>query len=120
METQTSLPLGKYSHHSTGKLAYKLSKLGWSLFLIWVGIALLSGLGEGIGFLGAGIITLGVQGLRKYYGLKLERFWVAGGTLFVIGGLWKLFEIGKPMAPFILIIAGLALLASLLKERSSK
>ncbi|MFC1694280.1 hypothetical protein ACFL1R_12320 [Candidatus Latescibacterota bacterium] len=40
------------------ELARKLDAAGWGLFFIWIGIALLSNVGWGIGLLGMGIITL--------------------------------------------------------------
>jgi len=64
--------------------ARKLAAIGWGLFFIWVGVALFAHLGWGVGLLGVGIITLGVQATRKYFGLKLEGFWIAVGFLFVV------------------------------------
>jgi hypothetical protein len=56
------------------ELSHKLAVVGWSLFFIWIGIALLLKVDAGIGLLGIGIITLGMQTARKYYNLKLEGF----------------------------------------------
>jgi hypothetical protein len=92
------------------KLNHKLSAVGWSLFFIWIGIALLMKIDAGIGLLGVGIITLGMQGVRKYFSLKLEGFWVVVGLLFVIGGLWDVFEAKISLVPILLILGGLALL----------
>jgi len=94
------------------ELTGKLEAVGWGLFFIWMGVALFAHLGWGTGLLGVGIITLGVQAARKYFGLKLEGFWVAVGFLFVVGGVWKLFNIHLGLLPILCIVAGVALLGS--------
>lgn len=50
----------------------KLSTVGWALFFIWIGIAFLAEFSFGIGLLGVGIITLGVQVARRLMDLKFE------------------------------------------------
>lgn len=92
----------------------KLEAAGWGLFFVWVGIALLAHLGWGAGLLGVGIIVLGAQAARKYFDLKLEGFWVAVGFLFVVGGIWKLFNVQLGLLPILCIVAGVALLGSTL------
>ncbi len=70
-------------------LGKKLDTASWGLFFIWTGIALLADVGWGAGLLGVGIIILGTQVTRKYFGLKLEGFWVVMGFFFVWGGVWE-------------------------------
>ena len=101
----------------TSKLSHKLTAVGWGLFFIWVGIVLLMKINPGVGLLGVGVITLAMQVTRKYFNLKLERFWVVLGLLFVLGGLWNLFEATLPLVPILLIVAGLALLVSIIREK---
>jgi hypothetical protein len=48
------------------KLDRKLDAVGWGLFFIWMGIAILADLGWGVGFLGVGLIILGSLGAREY------------------------------------------------------
>jgi len=100
----------------THNLADKLPAVGWSLFFIWIGIALLIKLDAGVGLLGVGVIALAVQTVRKYLNLKLEGFWVVIGLLFVVGGLWELFEPNLPLVPILLIAAGSALLGSVIRR----
>jgi hypothetical protein len=95
-------------------LARKLDAAGWGLFFIWVGIAFLADLGVGAGLLGIGVITLGGQAARKYSNLKVEGFWAIAGLLFLVGGLWELFEAKLPLVPILLILAGVTLLISIL------
>jgi hypothetical protein len=83
---------------------------GWALFFIWVGIAWLVDVGVGVGLLGVAVITLGMQGLRKVYGVPVEGFWILVGFGFAIAGFWQWFAIETPLAPLILIAVGVALL----------
>lgn len=102
------------------ELAGKLGSVGWALFLIWIGIAFLANLGFGVGLLGVGVITLGVQAARRFCDLKLEGLWVVIGLLFVVGGLWKVFELRLPLAPVVLIVAGIVLLVSIFRGKHPK
>ena len=95
-------------------LAQKLDAAGWALFFIWIGIALLADVGWGIGLIGIGVITLAGQVARKYFGLKLEGFWIIVGLLFLLGGIWELFTPTIPLVPILLIVAGAVLLGSIL------
>jgi len=92
----------------------KLEAAGWGLFFMWIGVALFSHIGWGASLLGVGIITLGAQVARKYFALKLEGFWVAVGFLFVVGGVWKLFNVQLGLLPILCIVAGGALFVSTL------
>jgi hypothetical protein len=92
----------------------KLDAIGWGLFFIWVGIALLANLGWGIGLLGVGILILGGQMARKYMALRFETFWALVGALFVIGGVWELLSVRVSLIPILCIVAGVALLVSAL------
>lgn len=83
---------------------------GWALFFIWVGIAWLADISTGVGLLGVAVITLGMQGLRKIYGVPVEGFWILVGFGFAIAGLWQWFDIEMPLAPLVLIAVGVALL----------
>jgi hypothetical protein len=83
---------------------------GWALFFIWVGIAWLAEVGVEVGLLGVAVITLGMQGLRKIYGVPVEGFWILVGFGFAIAGVWQWFAIETPLAPLVLIAVGVALL----------
>lgn len=94
--------------------AHKLDVLAWSFFFIWIGVALLSKLGWGIGLLGVGVIILGKQVTRKYMALTFETFGLVCGVLFVLGGVWELLSVRISLVPVVCIAAGLALLLSAL------
>jgi len=92
----------------------KLDAAGWGLFFIWIGIALFAHVGWGTGLLGVGIIILGAQVTRKYFGLKLEGFGIVVGFFFLLGGIWELLNVELGLLPILCIIVGVALLASTL------
>jgi hypothetical protein len=48
------------------KLVGKLDALGWGLFFIWMGIAILADVGWGVGLIGIGLIILGGLAARQY------------------------------------------------------
>jgi len=113
------LPVGGEQSPTTAKShwAGKLDTIGWGLFFIWIGIAFLLDFGFGIGLMGIGVIALGVQIARTRHGLKGETFWIIIGILFVLGGLWQLFEPDLPLIPILLIVAGLIVLLSVMRKK---
>jgi len=96
-------------HHNRAR---KLDAVGWALFFIWVGVAWIANVGFGVGLLGVAMIILGMQAIRRFLGINLEFFWIVVGIGFGIGGLWQYLDIQTPLAPIVLIIAGIALLVS--------
>jgi hypothetical protein len=99
--------------------AHKLDAVAWGLFFLWIGIALLANLSWGIGLLGVGVLILGMQTARKYMALPLEIFWVVVGVLFVMGGVWELLSVRVSLIPVVCIVAGIALLISVLSEKAT-
>ena len=97
-------------------VAHKLDAAAWGLFFVWVGVALIANIGWGPGLVGVGVITLGGQLARKYLSLTVERFWVAVGLLFVLGGVWELLGLRFSLVPILLIVAGVALLLSAVRR----
>ena len=96
-------------HHHRAR---KLDAIGWALFFIWVGIAWIANVGLGVGLLGVAAIILGMQAIRRLLGINVEFFWIVVGIGFGIGGLWEYLDVQTPLAPIVLIIAGIALLVS--------
>jgi hypothetical protein len=95
----------------------RLDAAGWGLFIIWVGVSLLMDFDWGVGLIGVAAIILLGQTARRYFGLRLEKFWVAVGVLFFLGGTWELFQVQVGLVPLLLIVAGGALLLSLFRRR---
>ena len=101
---------------NTVVVAHKLDAAAWGLFFVWVGIALIAGLGWGLGLLGVGVITLGGQLARKNFGLAVEGFWIVVGLLFALGGVWELLGVQFSLAPIVLLVAGVALLFNAIRQ----
>ncbi len=103
---------------NTKVLNRRLDAVGWGLFFVWVGIAFLADVDWGAGLLGVGIITLGGQAMRRYFALRVEVFWVMVGFFFLLGGVWELFNIRLDLLPILCIVAGVALLVSVLVRKA--
>lgn len=116
MSVQSNIDARDVQPSGTG-VEQKLAAIGWGLFFLWVGIALLAGVPTGVGLLVVGAITLGMQAVRKTFGLALEGFWIVVGGLFALGGLGALLEVDVPMLPLVLVAAGLLLLVSALGRK---
>ena len=48
------------------KLHRKLDAIGYALFFIWIGIAILANVGWGIGLIGFGVIIIGLLVIKEY------------------------------------------------------
>lgn len=94
--------------------------IGWALFFIWVGVAWLMGLSLGYGLLGVAVLTLGMQAARALYDVKVEGFWVLVGLAFLVGGFWELWNVAIPLAPVVLIAAGIAMLVWRFRRTKNK
>jgi len=95
-------------------LAGRLETAGWGLFFIWIAIAFVADVGNGVGLLGVAVIILGGQVARKSMGVHLEGFWLVVGVLFLLGALWELFAVELPLVPIVLGLAGVVLVLSAL------
>jgi hypothetical protein len=102
---------------TTKGIGRRLRTAGWGLFLIWVGASILMGLSWGVGLIGVAAVIFLMQVAGRYYGRKLERFWVVVAVLFLLGGVWELFHIQLELGPILLIAAGGALLLTLFRRR---
>jgi hypothetical protein len=95
----------------------RLDDVGWALFFVWIGVALLIDVGWGWGLLGVAAIILGQAVIRRTKKLAIDGLWVAVGIMFLAGGLWELFRVSWPLVPVLIIGCGLALLWSALRGR---
>ncbi len=90
----------------------KIDAAGWGVLFLWIGVALLAHVGWGVGLVGVGVITLGAQAWRKHVGVKADRFAIVVGTVFMLVGVWNLFDVRIDLVPVLFIAAGAYLLAS--------
>lgn len=108
------------SKNGKGRVETVVAACGWGLFFIWTGIALFTHVGWGAGLLGVGIITLGAQATRKYFGLRLDVFWVTVGFFFVIGGVWELLNVQFGIIPILCVAVGFVLIVSTLVRKPGR
>jgi hypothetical protein len=102
----------------TAKVERRLDAIGWGLFFIWIGVALLAQLGWGVGLLGVGVLALGGQGARIWFGLKMDGFGIGFGVVLVVAGICHLLDIRRDLTPVMCVVAGLALVISALVNRA--
>jgi hypothetical protein len=105
-------------------VAKKLDAIGWGLFFVWIGTAVLAGARWGAGLAGVGVIAAGTQAARKYFGLPVERLGLVIGIVFLGWGVWELFgaELGRTgisgsLLPVVCIVVGVALVVSALLRK---
>lgn len=95
-------------------LARKLDTAGWGILFIWIGVAWIASLGIGVLLVGAAVVVLGGQFVRKAVGLPLQLFSLFVGLYLATAGLWRLAGLEADIVPVLLILAGAALLISAL------
>ena len=98
----------------------RITTIGWGLFFIWLGFVLMIKAGSGLILLGVGLISLGMQVARKYSGYDSDGFWIVVGILFVIVGIWEMFDIKLPLMSVFLMVVGGAFLVSAVRSRDEK
>jgi hypothetical protein len=96
-----------------------IDAMGWGVFFIWMGGALVANVGWGIALLGAGAISLGVQLTRRLSALPVDRGSVGVGACLFVAGLllWLDLFSGKSalsawLVPAVLIIIGASIIVS--------
>lgn len=97
-------------------VAEKIESASWGVLFIWLGIVWLTHLAPGFALLGVAVIILGEQGVRGMVQLHVKGFWIFVGLCFALAGAWNLVGATASPVPFLLILAGAALLLSLFKR----
>lgn len=100
----------------------RLEAIAWALFLIMIGgLGLIPGdqVPEGTWLIGVGIIMLGLNLLRYFYGIRTSGFTIVLGTLALLSGLGDLLGIDMPVLPIILILIGANIIYKTLREDSA-
>ena len=91
----------------------RLEQIAWAFFLIVVGgLALLPDRYEPAGAWGfsVGLIMLGLNLARYFYGIKMSNFTLVVGSLFLLSGLSDYLGYDLPLFPIVLIGAGIVMI----------
>jgi hypothetical protein len=101
----------------------RLDALGWGLFLIMIGCLWLipeERVPEGTWLIGAGVIILGLIGIRFLYGIKISGVWLVTGVLALAFGISDFSGLNLPVFPILIILFGLSIVMKpLFKKKSS-
>lgn len=97
----------------------RLEAIGWGLFLIMIGgIWLLPDeqVPQGTWLIGAGLIMLGINGIRYLKGIKMSGLTIVLGIIALVAGLGGLFGV-KPLVAILLILIGASIILKPLIEK---
>lgn len=91
----------------------RLEGIGWGLFLVMLGGFILvphDVVSQGLWSIGVGLIMLGLNASRYYFGIKMSGFTTFLGIVALLGGIAQLFWMQDIGGPLLLIILGAYLL----------
>lgn len=95
--------------------ARSIDTIGWALFFMWVGIALLANLDWTVSLIGTAAIILVVQFILFVRGERLDVFMGAVGVVLLIGAVTDVYGSAWSLFPMLLIVVGIAMLVSALR-----
>jgi drug/metabolite transporter (DMT)-like permease len=109
---------------STSKIALsnRLDDFGWAVLLIAVGTIWLMPeklMPQGSWLIAAGIIMLGLNAIRYFYGIRMVGFSLVAGILALLAGFGEFFGLTLPFFAIALIVIGLVMLVKPLLEKNS-
>jgi hypothetical protein len=98
----------------------RLETIGWALFLIMIGGSGLvpkEQVPEGVWSIGVGLIMLGLNAARYFYGIKMSTFTIILGSLALLTGVGDLAGLNLPDLAILLILIGAYMIIRPLIER---
>ena len=96
----------------------RLETVSWGLFLIMLGgFALVPGVPEGTWLIGAGIIMLGLNGIRLLAGIRASWFTLILGTIALLAGISSVLGVDLPVGPILIILIGMAIIVRAFQPR---
>ncbi len=105
---------------SSEEISRRVASTVWGLLLIWIGAALLLHWSWGVGLLGAGVILIGAQAVRRFRQVKVDGFGLVVGALLVVCGIWNMFDVALELVPLLCIGFGIALLVSVWTAKGAR
>ena len=99
----------------------RLESAAWGLFLVVLGLIWLvpdNRVPQDVWLLGAGVILLGLNGIRYLKGIRPSGFTIFLGVLGVLLGIGGLLDLDLPVVPILVILVGLSMIGgTVLKKR---
>ena len=102
------------------RLDRPLAFAAWGIFLIWCAAAIHGGLGAGSILLGAGVVILVHQGVRKSLHCRPDGRLLLAGLVLMVAGLWRMIGAEVRILPLFLLAGGITLLVISWKEFSRR
>lgn len=99
----------------------RLELIGWALFFIMIGCLWLmpdEWIPENTWLIGAGVILLGVNGVRRLYGIKMSACTLVLGIIAVLYGASGFFDVNVPFFPVLFVLIGVAILVSAFRQKA--
>lgn len=109
----THSPFAEKTEQDRPALNKRLEAIAWGLFLIMIGgIAFVPGdkAPEGLWSIGVGIILLGLNATRYYYGIRMSGFTTVLGIIALITGIGEMSGLNLPGLAILLILLGAQLM----------
>ena len=116
MEMTLNAPMQEGWHKDTNEL----DAIGWGLFFVWSGVALLADLAWGWTLLGVAAIILGGEAYRRLKGLPTKGFWIAIGAICLLFAISDLLALPWRPGPILLIGFGVVLLINSVRRRRAE
>lgn len=119
---QANQVISDQSEVRNNSLNKRLEDIGWALFLILVGIIWLVPVGrlpEDAWLIVAGVIMLGINGIRYLNGIKMSGFTLILGALALIAGLGGVFAVKLPFFAILFIVIGASIILKPLLEKKT-
>ncbi len=102
---------------ANSSFARSIDSVGWALFFMWIGIALLASFSWTVSLVGTAVIILAVQAILAFRGERLDVFMAAVGVVLLIGAVADVYGSPWSLFPVLLIVIGIAMLADTLRGR---
>ncbi len=105
---------------ANSSFARSTDAVGWALFFVWIGIALLTDIGWTWSLAGMAAIILGMQVALFIQGERLDVFMLALSVVLLSGAAADVFGSAWSLIPALLIVLGVAMLADALRTGSRR
>lgn len=96
-----------------------IDQIGWAMFFMWVGVALLADFRWTVSLVGTAAIILAVQATLYFRGERLDVFMAAVALVLLLGVVTDPFGSVWSLFPALLLVIGIAMLADALRTPSS-